>query len=692
MLSKNRHKLISYWKGVTFADIAAREKDHFFLWIPVLLGLGIAVYFGMTTELPVWTGLTCLVISGVTTYYYRNYYIVFLSTLSLTIVFVGFSSAQLRTYYLDTNILPKSFGPAGIQGRIVDVKPTQRGTKITLEDLQITRLRADYVPTRLRLHVNSLKTQVKTGQWISTRAMLKPPPAPSAPEAFDFQRQAYFKQIGAVGFAYGEIRVLKETSPGNRDLFSELRRHIQNRIKTVFANHDNPDIYNLAIALLTGNKQVISTETHEKVRAAGLAHLLTISGLHIGLVSALVFFTVRLLLAYIPPLALRYPIKKWAAVCAIGGALFFTLLTGGSVPTFRAFLMTTIVLTGVLLDRKAISLRTVAWAAIVILLFFPESLMGASFQLSFAAVTALVAYYEKAKPDFENQKLLRYIKGVIISSLIATAATTPFAAYHFNRIALYGIGANLIAIPLTVFWIMPMGVGALLLMPLGLESFLLIPMGWGISALLWVAETTASLPFAQLSIAHIPQTAFALLTFGGILLCLARAKGRIMASSVMISSALLLTAFTSQPDIQISPDGRLKAVQTSKGDILVSDLRRASYVRDSWMRRWGAEDQTPELFKAQVPCDISGCTYDHENGQKVIFNTNSMSLSEDCQKADILITNQASPLVCRKPTHLIDTHSLKTEGAHAIYMDDNEVKVVTTKDIRGMRPWTVYGE
>lgn len=685
-------KNITNWKIIIFQNIAVREKDHFFLWIPFLLGLGIAFYFGNTTEPPVWMGLTCLFISGVTTYYYRSYYKVFLSTLIATIVFAGFSSAQLRTHFVNTNMLPKSFGPAGIQGRIAKVQNTEKGMKVVLKDLQIARMRADHVPTSVRLHINSRKTIVKTGDWIEARAALKPPPAPSAPDSFDFQRHSYFKGIGAIGFVYGDVRVLNngsQTVSTITGFFDEIRAVIQQRINIIFANQ--PDERALAIAFLTGNKQTIAEVTHEKIRAAGLAHLLAISGLHIGLVASMVFFTLRFIFAHIPFIALNFPLKKTAALCAIAGALFFTLLTGASIPTIRAFIMTTIVLSGVLLDRKAISLRTVAWAAIAILLIYPESLLGPSFQLSFAAVIALVAFYEKRRTDPTSNKTFQYLKGVFSSSLIATAATMPFAAYHFNRIALYGIGSNLLAVPLTVFWVMPFGVLSLLLMPFGLEDYTLKAMGWGITGLLWIADETAALPFAQISIPAVSNLSLALLTIGGLILCLMRSKLRRL-SFVPICLALIIAYNTQSPDILIRANGKLNAIKSENGAVMMSNIRHAAYVRSSWMKRWGEEHQSPSKMQNELPCDKGGCTYSHSSGIQVIFNNHPMALTEDCQNADILITKTSSPSICSNPYEIIDQYRLKTQGAQAIYLKNKHIVVTSDKHVRGTRPWTVYGQ
>ncbi|MBC6417251.1 MAG: ComEC/Rec2 family competence protein, partial [Rhodospirillales bacterium] len=250
----------------------------------------------------------------------------------------------------------------------------------------------------------------------------------------------------------------------------------------------------------------------EAYRRPGLAHLLAISGLHVGLIATIFFFSLRALLALSPSLALNWPIKKIAALVTAVLLPFYLPMVGASVPTQRACLMTLVVLAAVLLDRRAISMRLVAVAALVVLALAPESLLTASFQLSFAAVTALVAAYEVwqlRRPGWKGgaglrSRLLLYFLGVLASSMIATLSTAPFAAYHFHRLALYGLAANLLAVPLTAFWIMPFCLLSYLLLPLGLEQFALTPLGWGLEVLNTTAQGFSALPGATLNLPAMP--------------------------------------------------------------------------------------------------------------------------------------------------------------------------------------------
>jgi competence protein ComEC len=331
---------------------------------------------------------------------------------------------------------------------------------------------------------------------VRLRAVLMPPAGPAAPGAYDFARAAWFKEIGAVGYAMSRAEVVAvgernglapHIAGWRRSLALHLREQMPGQAGAV------------AAALMTGDRGAIPEGTLQDMRDAGLAHLLAISGLHVGLIAGWLFFSVRFLLALIPGLALRAPIKKWAAAAALLGAFAYMLLTGATVPTQRTFLMLALVMAAVMLDRVAISFRLLAWAAVAVLLWAPESLLSVSFQMSFAAVVGLTAIYEGLGPAVMRwrsdggraKRLSLYLGAVLLTTLVASLTTAPFALYHFNRVAMYGLAANLVAVPLTALWVMPSALAAYVLMPLGWEQLALVPMGLGIQAMLAVAHAVA---------------------------------------------------------------------------------------------------------------------------------------------------------------------------------------------------------
>lgn len=478
------------------ADTVAGERERWLLWAPVAFGTGIGVYFGLPWEPPAMAGIFVLAGSAALAWRLRARMVLALVLLGMAFGAGGFAAAQLRSHLAAAPVLEKPYGPAGVSGRVVRVELRPDGPRVTLTHVALKNIGAGATPDRVRIKLRR-GDGPDIGDRIDVFAKLMPPSAPAAPGAYDFQRRSWFEGLGAVGFAMGRMRRAEEGgAPQDRSpalFMAALRLHMTERIRAALPGESGA----IAAALMTGDRSAISRRTLDAMRDSGLAHLLAISGLHLGLVAATLFFGLRALLALSERLTLRHPIKKWAAVAAMAGSFAYLLLAGATVPTQRAFVMTGLVLIAVLLDRQAISMRLVAWAAMVILAIAPESLLGASFQMSFAAVVALIAFYDAFRDRFRTVRLAAghgfaariglYAGGVAATTVIASFATGLIALHHFGRIAVYGLPANMLAVPLTALWIMPWAVIAAVLMPLGLEGLPLILVGWGIDGLLWVA-------------------------------------------------------------------------------------------------------------------------------------------------------------------------------------------------------------
>ncbi|MBT4889870.1 MAG: ComEC family competence protein, partial [Rhodospirillales bacterium] len=481
-----------------FRNLFYYDYHRWVLWLPVFMAFGIGLYFTLNFE-PVWyLGFCILGTLALFARVIRHSQILFMLVITLCFVALGFSAAQFRTARVATTSLQREIGPLNFSGRVMQMETMPTGSRVILENLQIDGpIKAFEVPERVRIRINTSKGEsFRPGDWIKLYGVLRPPSSPASPHAFDFQRYAFFKGIGGVGFSMSIPQIIRQAKESNAAvsfnlLQSQIRQTVSNHIRNALPNETGA----VATALITGEKKGISRNTMEAIRDAGLAHLLAISGLHIGLVAGLVFYIVRALLVLSPGVAVRHPIKTWAALAALIAAFGYTLLAGSTIPTLRAFTMMAFVLGAITMGRRGITLRLVAVAAIVILLFQPESLLGASFQLSFAAVTGLVATYEAISRRYSTAwrkrniiiRMLVYLGGVGLSTFIAGLATAPFAAYHFHQLASYGVLANLFAVPATALWIMPSAVLGVVLMPLGRESIGLVPMGWGIDAVIAVA-------------------------------------------------------------------------------------------------------------------------------------------------------------------------------------------------------------
>ena len=598
-------------------------------------------------------------------------------------------------------------GPVTVSGQVIKVEPPAlrtasggglpKGPRLTLKRVRVSRLESAETPARVRIRMRGAADAVP-GDWISAKAILLPPPSPSAPGAFDFPRHAFFQHLGAVGFAVGRLEHIEAGAEGAAFSFrlwlSKLRQKIYRRIVGSLKGTSGT----VAAALMTGERGAIPADVLEAMRASGLAHLLAISGLHIGLVTGVLFFGIRGTLAAFPSVTLRFAIKKWAAIGALTGALAYLLVTGATVPTQRAFLMVALVLAAIVLDRTAISMRLVAWAALIVLLISPESLLGASFQMSFAAVIALVAAYELARTPLRRWRAregwwrlpLLYLAGVGLTTLVASAATAPFVVYHFNRFAAFGLAANLVAVPITALWIMPWAVLGYLLMPLGLEGWALSPMGWGIEAVIAVARWVAGWPGAVVLLPAMPVWGLALVALGGLWLCLWQRRWRLL-GLLVIAGGLAALPSSRSPDVLVAGDARMFAVRAEDGRLMLSSATGNRFARENWLRRAGLESAAPWPREAspggRLRCDEKGCIY-RARGHTVALIKHPGAFLEDCWVADVIVS--IVPLRgahCPAPQTVIDRFDIWRNGAYALWLDDGRVRVENVRQHQGERPW-----
>ena len=504
--------LAGAWSGAT--EIILAERDRWALWLPPGMAAGAGLYFALMTEPAWWMGAGLLALAGGLWLGWRNSQLAVILALAIAAPAVGFTAGQIRTHAVAAPVIEREIGPVSVRGRIVVAEMRPNDRRLTLDRLTVGDLAPRQTPARIRVTVRARGTEVAPGDWVTLRAVLLPPSPPAAPGAFDFARYAWFDRLGAVGYAVSAPALADGEAAGARGRLASVRHAMSQRISANLGGQQGA----VASALMTGDRGAINDDVWQALRDSGLAHLLAISGLHVGLVAGILFFTLRGGLAMIEPLALRHPIKKWAAAAVMVGALGYVVLTGGTVPTQRAFVMLGLVLLAVMLDRRPFSMRLVAWAAVIVLVTAPEAMLGPSFQMSFAAVVALIATYEIAKEPMRRwrrgagpgRRAMVYLAAVALTTLVAGLATSPFALYHFNRVAAYGLAANLFAVPITSLWIMPWTMVGYALMSLGLEGLALAPMGWGISAVLWIADTVAAWPGAAHSLPAMPAVGIVL--------------------------------------------------------------------------------------------------------------------------------------------------------------------------------------
>lgn len=679
--------------------LATAERERWILWLPVALGAGIGLYFELDREPPLWPAVALAAALAALAWLARRRDGLCVVLVGAAAVAAGFALAKSHTDRVAAPMLAEPIGPVWIEGRVVDAEPTHRGLRIVVAPRTIERLAPAAMPRHVRLTLNRGDGGIEPGDTIRVRAMLFPPAPPSVPGAYDFQRHAYFQRLGAVGYALGAPRrILAPVEGGFVVWLDRQRKHITDRIVAALPAPEGA----LAAAQITGHRGAIPPEAMRAMQDSGLAHLLAISGMNIGIVAGLIFFALRLGFAAVPPLALNFPVKKWAAVGAMLGALVYVAISGATVPTQRAWLMLAAVMVGVLVDREALTMRLVAWAAVVVLAIAPDALLGASFEMSFAAVIALVACYERYavradRPEAPRGFLARFGRAFLLlalTSLVASAATAPFAVYSFNRVPLYGIAANMIAVPITDLWIMPAGLVAMLLMPFGLEAAPLTVMGWGVGAVLAVAETVAAWPGAVQPTGTMPGWGLLVFALGGLWLAIWTRAWRWAGVPVMaLGLASLWT--TVPPDVFVSSDGALVAVRGAEGTLAVSSERARRFDRETWQRRDGGAvaEPFPEAglgAEGRLACDAAGCAY-AAHGRVVAIPRRAEALAEDCRAADAVIVALvgAATLKCPEGSRaiVIDARRLGERGSHALWLRPEVVRIVSDRDVRGRRPW-----
>ncbi len=702
MLSGIRSATVSAGREprATLTRLLEAERDRVPLWLPVAIGLGVGLYFQLPSEPPVWIGaMAVATLAALAALGWRRPALLIV-TIALLATAIGFTAAQIRTAIVAAPLLGDEIGPVTVVGTVESIEILPAGQRVVLANVTIAGLESRDTPDRVRIRIAKRDVALVPGQRIELIAELGPTSPPVIPGGFDFQRAAFFRGIGAQGFAYGGPRAASESDDRAApigwfgSMIETARLGVVGRIRSVLPE----DTAGIAVALMTGAQTSILQADINAMRTVGLAHLLSVSGLHIGLVTGFLFLVVRAGLALVPAVALRYPIKKWAAVVALLGALAYLYLTGESVPTQRSFLMAALVLFAVMIDRTALSMRLIAWAAAVVLLLQPDAMLGPSFQLSFAAVAALIASYEATRQWWaarrENSGVLgrglAYLAAVAATTLVAELSTAPYALYHFNQLAPYGLVANMLAVPLTALWIMPWVVVAYLLMPVGLEVLALVPMGWGIDLLLWTARQIAQWPGAVNYLPGLSLGGLLAVTFGGLWLAIWRGNWRYIGAGP-IAAGFLTMAFADPPEIVVAGDAKLVAVAAADGTYLFSNSSGSGFEAEIWMRRAGQEERRAwptdgAGADGRLLCDTLGCLYSFE-GRIAAVAWKAEALAEDCAIADIVISLEPARGRCRGPMFVIDRFDLWRNGGHAVWIDSGGARIRSVGEQRSDRPW-----
>ncbi|WGD31430.1 ComEC/Rec2 family competence protein [Ancylobacter sp. WKF20] len=662
-------------------------ERRFFLFLPVVFAAGIALYFGAPREPWPYAGLIPAVGLAALTLLARERPLAFHLLALLATLAAGFATASLQVQRIAHPVLQRAVDGVEIAGFVEAAEQRARGSRITLA---LTRFdgRGETAPRRVRVTLTS-RTPPEVGAHVALRASLAPPPGPAYPGGFDFGRLAWLEGIGATGFALGKVAVVPATAPPPAGLsvsawLAATRATIADRIRAALlppgASAQTQGDAAIAVALVTGLRDGVPESIEESMRVAGLSHVLSISGLHMALVATGMFFLVRALLALSPALALRYPIKNWAAVPAALAATFYLVLSGGEVATQRAYLMTLIVLAGVALGRPALTLRTLAVAALLLLALTPWAVLDPGAQMSFAATLALVAAYAhwgRQVAELPGARLgclhrpAVYIAALVLTSLAAGLATAPFAAYHFQRLAPLSLIANLGAMPIASFIIMPAGLAGALLIPFGWDAPAWHVMGWGIGRMVDISRAVAAVPGADRGLPALPLASLVLFALALTALCLLRSR-LVLVAPVLALAGLALAPLRERPDILVDREGRTVAVRQSDGRLtLMGDRDRGlagRFVVEQWLSAEGERTRLADPTLTQAArCDPLGCTLQTAGGEIIALSRHRDSLEEDCRRVALLITTEAPPKDCAAQVLRIDPR--RQTSALALYRE-----------------------
>lgn len=677
---------------------AAADLGRLSLWAPIAIGAGIGLYFWLKSEPPLAVGSIWLALALTIAAFAPRFR---KAAIGCGLGALGFIAADWRTHGVGAPQLVRETGIVELSGRLLSVEENAKQRRLVIALESVERLTTEETPARVRITWRGAEFNAVPGDKVRLRAGLRPPPEPAVPGGFDFARQLYFQKIGAVGFAVSPPLVDADAPKTRAQRMAAqveaLRLNVFRRITEAAPGEGGA----IVAAVVTGKREAISFRAQAALRDTGLAHLLAISGLHMGLATGLIFFSLRFALALIEPIALRYPIKKWAAAAALSSGLFYLILSGGGWSARRAFIMTAIMFIAILIDRRALSLRNVAVAAVIILLMTPEALFHPGFQMSFAAVTALIAGYEWASARSDpnrsftvTAKAKRYAVGLAMTDSIAALATAPYALYHFNRVALYSLPANLAAMPLMGFWIMPAAVVALCLSPFGMDAWAWRLAAMGMETVLAIATEVASWRGAVSVTPQWPLSALLVLTFGGLWLCLSQAPWR-LGGLLAIPASVLLVAMVAPPSLFVAASGENAGFVTDDADgaITVYATRRNKFASTMWTEATGLDPMraTPIAMEEVLSCDASGCAGLLPQGGVASFIESPQVLEEDCARADLVVAffpvSASDWRRCK--ALLIDRRSIWRRGAHAVWINEQGDMIVrTASDVRGHRPWT----
>lgn len=673
------------------------EERRLFPWLAVAYGLGIVAAFAADGPLSRWPPLLAGALAAAAAAAARRRPVPFSALVALAGVLLGFASAVVRVESVAAPVLAR-MTIAKFEGVVESVEERASGGRLVVRLTALDKVAPESRPRRIRVSARSLDG-IRPGDAVAGTARLLPPPEAARPGGYDFARDAYFRGIGAVGSVSGRLRRIEA---GPLDLGLRVMATID-RARNVLTGRIADSIGGqagaVAAALITGKRALIDEPTNDALRAAGIYHIVSISGLHMVLAAGAFFWITRALFALSPGLALNWPIKKIAALAGMAGAVAYNVFSGSDVATERSLLMILVMQGAILVDRPALSLRNLAISALVVLTREPETLLGPSLQMSYAAVAGLIAMAEwqrrrrrAAEPGDPIRRAAIWVGaalfGTVATTLVASLATGPFSTFHFQNLQPYGIIGNAATLPLVSFVVMPCAVAGVAAFPFGLDRPIWIVMGWGVAAVLRLAQWVTALDGSVMVVPAFGMGALALLVAAIVIATLPVSSLR-LAAFVPGAIGLWLAGTAPRPEVYVARDGSGAAIRGRDGR-LVGVGRAAAFTMEQWLRADGDPRRaTDPSLRAAARCDPVGCTVEMPDGRVASYLDDRRGFAEDCARAAIVISRLVAPPGCAAV--VVDRPFLIQHGATTLWADQNGTSSVyaidTVRRPGDTRPW-----
>ena len=670
-----------------------RERDQTPLWLPVGIGFGIAFwqFFGTSA----WAGLAMACAAFLIFGFLAppNSRLRQLTRMAAIAILLGFFLIAFRSNTVAQPVLGKIW-IGEFYGQIEAVENISARNVYRLR--LATGSSSDLPPfVRVNLTPEQYQNDLQPGAIIRLRARLLPPAGPSLPGGYDFARRAWFQQIGATGTALGEVQLFQKAD--GDAWFATHRTALTEHILVSMPQGSGA----IGAALVTGEQGHISPADAQAMRDSGLAHLLSISGLHVTAVVGFIFIAVSRLLSLSSWLALRIPIPVVAAATAALGALGYTLLTGAEVPTVRSCIAAILILIALAMGRDALTLRLVAFGAILVLIFWPEAMAGPSFQLSFAAVATIVIMHDlpfvkrftERRDESFFIKMARAVVSLIITGIAIEIVLTPIALFHFHKAGLYGALANVAAIPMTTFIIMPLEALALVFDLVGLGQPFWWMAGQGIAAILALAHAVSGLPGAVTMMPEMPIWAFGTFVVGALIFGLLTTSVRYCGVALCLFGIIFMV-MAPRPDILVTGDGKHLALVSKDGDVALLRVRAGEFMRGMIFEKAGSDTEAIQIEDwPGAECTADNCivVMEGEDRSWTLLATRtrnpipSMEMAAACKRVDIVVSDRWLPKSCRPKWIKADRRLLEQTGGLAFYLDTQHV--VTANENSRHLPW-----